>query len=518
MKHTPLLSRRAFNTGVAAGLAGAALPFAPIRAQESTPASHPRGGVLRVGILGSGTEETLDPIDVSSMAKYLRATVAYEPLITIDAGELQYVLAEEATPNDDGSVWTFTLKEGIAFQNGQPLTAEDALYNFVSNPSPFALAYLTFLLNIDPEQSRVVDDRTFEVALLSPDGAFPNNLWALSIVPGGMTDTQTVVNGTSPFTLESFTPGDRAVYKRIDQPWRGDHQAYLDGIEVVVINDADARFNALMAGQIDVAVQISASHGQQILANDDFALMPIVSGTRHTPGFTMRWDTPPFDDPEVRLALRLAVDRQQMLDTIGFGRGSLGADTHCVDSLYYDTALTPRERDFDRAKSIIEAKGLAGTPIEIYTSPAEIGFVETSTLFAETLNQLGFEATLNVVPADAFWMNLGTLADAPLKSSVSALASFLEFATYTFLTNGAFNYAGYSNPEVDAMIQAAIATLDGEERRTIVYDLQAYLWEDGPDIVPVVLDTYHGLRAGVSGITTPVTAQYPDLKWAYIAE
>lgn len=511
------LTRRSFTSGVVLGLAGAwTLPFAAVRAQEGTPEISD-GGVLRIGILGSGTQETLDPVDVSTMAAWVRATTAYETLTIIDNGQVVNVLAESITPNDDATVWTVRLREGITFHDGSPLTAADGLANFVANPSPFALWYHAYLTNVNPETSRVIDDLTFEIGLLSPNGTFPDSLWTLHIMPEGFADFATATNGTGPYTVESFTPGDRAIFARVENSWRAD-QAHLDGIEIIVINEPEARYNALVSGQIDVAVQLSATHALQLSTMDDFDLVPIVSGSRHTPGFTMRVDTPPFDDPEVRLAMRLAIDRRQIVDTVGFGFGEVVADTFVVGGRYYNDALVPREQDLDRARSIIQTKGLAGASVEILTSTAEAGFIETSTLYAESLNAIGLDATLNIVPPDTFWSDLGALIQAPLKSSVAGLPSYLEYAAYAYATEGAFNFSGYSSPEMDELIATAIATLDEEERQRIAHRIQEILWEDGPDVVPAVLDANHGTRAGVGGITTPTVANYTVFTDAYINE
>lgn len=512
------LNRRMLMAGSAAALALTTVDIS--RSQEASPAPTQAGGSLRAAFVGNGSTETLDPADPSSNLAWARILTAYEPLATIRDGAISMVLAESITPNMDGSVWSIRLREGITFHNGRPLTTEDVLATFTAHPSPFAASYFPVIATVSAEDSVIVSDTELALALSTPTGNFIDFLASIMVIPADATleSLQTAVNGTGPFILEQFEPGNVASYRRNPAYWGpAERQPLLDTLDLVQLNDSAARLNALLAGQIDVACGLGVAEGAQLEATSGFGLLSAGNGTKYTPGIVLRTDRTPFDDPEIRNAVRMAIDRQAVLDTLGMGRGTIAADTFVVDGLYSNPDLTPATYDPDKARTIVEAAGLTGTPVDILTSPVDAGLVELATLFSETLTTIGFEATLEVAPAESFWLNMGSLADATAKSMVSGVNSYLEYASFSYLPGAVFNLSGYDNAEVTTLIEEAIAETDFAARLDIAQQVQAILSTDGPDIVPVALPSHHGLREGISGIQTDLGEQFPTFGRAWVA-
>ncbi|MGC4105848.1 MAG: ABC transporter substrate-binding protein [Thermomicrobiales bacterium] len=515
---TPPLNRRTLIAGSAAALTLTALNT--VQAQDASPVAGQASGSLRAAFVGNGSTETLDPADPSSNLAWARILSVYEPLATIRDGAIAMVLAESITPNADGSVWSIRLRKGVTFHSGRPLTTADVLATFTAHPSPYAASYFPVITTVSAADSVIVSETEIDLALSTPMGSFIDFLPSIMVIPADATleSLQTAVDGTGPFMLEQFEPGNIASYRRNPTYWGpAEQQPLLDTLDLVQLNDSAARLNALLAGQIDVACGLGVAEGAQLEATSGFSLLPAGHSTKYTPGIVLRTDRPPFDNPEVRNAVRMAIDRKAVLDTLGMGRGRITADTFVVDGLYSSPNLTPAPYDPDKARMIVEAAGLKGTPVDILTSSVDAGLVELATLFSESLTTIGFDATLEVAPAESFWLNMGSLADATAKSMVSGVNSYLEYASFSYLPGAVFNLSGYDNADVTALIGEANAATNFAERQKIAHQVQVILSTDGPDIVPVALFSNHGIRDGVSGIQTDLSGQFPTFGRAWIA-
>ena len=392
------IGRRDFMRGAAAlGLSMGIV--SPLVAQE-TPK---RGGRLRVGMVGGGTSETLDPNRSLNEIDIARTHVLFDQLTDIGpGGEIVNVLAEEFSPNADGSVWKIRVRSGVTFHDGSPLRAQDVAYSFryILDPETKSQGAkeLTFL---QPQNVRAVDDTTVELELDQPIVMLPVVLSsrAIYMFKEGTKDFEQPI-GTGAFKFEKWTRAERSLFSRHDGYWRNG-RPHLDELEIIAIDDASARVNALAAGQIDAlrpsGPETCESGGGQSEPRDAEQAL----GRLHVPVHVCR--RPPFDDPMVREAMRLLVDRQQIVDNALLGFGRVGNDLSNWFDTDYAGELPQRAHDPEKARDLLKKAGHDNLSISLATSDVAVGMVDSSTLIAEQAKQAGVTVNIDKAPADQYW-------------------------------------------------------------------------------------------------------------------
>ena len=248
-----------------------------------------------------------------------------EPLIVLTPeAQPVVVLAEELTPNPKATEWTLRIKQGITFHNGKPLTVDDVIYTFqqILNPKAPASA-AAGLASIDAKAMTKLDPYTVRIPCSTPFATLGQALAIpgySDIIPVGYDVTAPV--GTGPFRLKSFSPGTQSVFVRNDNYWQTG-LPYLDEIVITDYSDETSQVNALLAGQVDVVNLLSEDVISEVQGESKNVLVSAGGGWNP---FTMRVDTGTFADVRIRQAMRLVVDRQQMLDLVFGGFGTLGND------------------------------------------------------------------------------------------------------------------------------------------------------------------------------------------------
>jgi peptide/nickel transport system substrate-binding protein len=501
------LSRREFvKTAVAGSLAAGAggllsgcgiSPTATFAAHQQVSGPPRRGGTLRAAITGGSSADTLDPLIAVSNADFSRIDNLYEPLLglTPDA-EPVFVLADELTPNADATQWTLRLKQGITFHNGKSLTADDVIYTFqtVLNPkSPGDSAAL--LASLDAKGMRKLDPYTVLIPCTAPFAILPQALAIpgySDIIPVGYNPAQPV--GTGPFKLQSFTPGTQSTFVRYDGYWQTG-LPYLDEVVITDYADATSQVNALLAGEVDVVNLLSAdvvdvveSQGKNVLVSEGGGWNP----------FTMRVDIAPFSDNRVREALRLVVDRPQMLEILFGGRGTLGNDVFGVWSSDYDHGLPQRHQDLDKARSLWKAAGMDGTTVALVTSDIGQGTVQAAQVLAQQASAAGISVSVRQVTVDEFF---GT---SYLKWVFAQDYWYFNFylpqVALATLPAAPFNETHFDNPAYIKLYQQAIATIDDAKRQQLAYEMQQIDYTEGGYIIPFFPPVIDGYGTNVNGL------------------
>lgn len=326
----PRVSRRVvLSAGVAA--AAAAIPPAKATAGPAADAVHSRRralsaprGTLRLGFEDQG-RWSLDPSSPDRLSAVLNAL--YNRLVRHDEQGLpapELAVAWEANPVADA--WTFTLREGVTFHDGRPLTSQDVAYTLrhildpeVGSPGAAVLEIVA------ADRLETPDDRTIVVRLAQPHADFPLLMlhYAAYIIPDGSGATvgQTGI-GTGPFRLEELTVGNGVSLVANDRYWGG--TPALAQIRGIGIAEADARVNALLADQVDILYDFNPAAAEVVGQNPDYIVREFPSGGWIA--LVMRTDRAPFDDARVRQAMKLVVDRPAMLQAVLQGRGAVGGD------------------------------------------------------------------------------------------------------------------------------------------------------------------------------------------------
>lgn len=482
-------SRRDVLKGALAGsavLAGGALlaacgPGASTTSAGASPTPK-RGGNLRVAILGGSSSDTLDANGEVVQPDAIRVMALYNSLVRLDTNaKLVMDLAEQIVPNADASIWTIHLKKGITFHNGKDLTADDVIFTFrrIANPaSPMVGA--TGLGPVDLSALKALDPLTVQVPMKLPFASFPEQISAaynFGVVPVGYDPKNPV--GTGPFKFQSFTPGQQSVFVRNPNYYKPG-LPYLDQLTIIDSFASDtAAFNALQGGQVDVYTQATLALAAQVKGST--SLKSVVSLAGQWTPFTMRVDTPPFDDVRVRQAFRLIVKRQQLIDQSLSGFGAIGNDTFSQWDPCFDSSLH-RDQDLEQAKSLLQQAGHAGLSVELVTSDFAAGVVQAAQVFAQQAQGAGVTVKVRQVPVGTFYGP--SYLRWPFAQDFWAYSPFLSQVAQGMLVNSPYNETHWSDPAYVSLYNQANATVDASAQCAIVHQMQKIDFEKGGLIIP----------------------------------
>ena len=517
----PRLSRRELLR--AAVLAGVSIPIlgaVGCTSGSTTPstsasasASIKRGGALRAAISGGSSADTLDAQAAITTIDFARIFQLNEPLIGFGAdAHLVPILAEELTPSSDAKTWTLRLRKGITFHNGKPLTADDVIYSFQRIVNPKApLPGATPLSAVDVAGMKKLDSLTVQIPCKTPYAILDQTVanYYYNIVPKGYDPKKPV--GTGPFKFQSFTPGQQSTFVRNQNYWESG-QPYVDTVVISDFADETAQLNALNGGQADMVNQLSAS-GADSLATSG-------AGSVVSPGggwvpFTMRVDAAPFNDPKVRQAFRLLVDREQMMQVVFGGHGTVGNDVFSIYDPSYDTSLPQRQHDPEQAKSLLKAAGHDGLTLDLVTSDIAQGSTSMATVLAQQAKQAGVTVNLQKVTVSDFY------GPQYLKWVFAQDFSFFQYylpsVAQFFVPTGPYNETHYDNPQYTSLFNQALSTVDVSKRTDIVHQMQQIDYTDGGYIIPLFPPVIDGVSSQVHGIEpTKTGAPLNNYNWRQV--
>ena len=482
----------AVTTGLFAGL--------PTTSLAATKAK--KGGQFRLGVVGS-TNDILDGQSIVAKADQARLMAGFETLLAFDSDftpQKKYGLADFVDVKSTTQT-VVRLKKGITFHDGKTVTADDLLYSWerlldakLALPSYKALTEF-----MDPAQNRKIDKYTVEFNLKKPTVGFKNTLagYTLTVVPKGYTREGKQI-GTGPYKVASFTPGRESRHVRNKNYWKVG-RPYFDEVIIQDFADKTALVNALLSGQIDAAVDIPLTSIDQIKANSDFGVNEVSGGAWLC--MAMMTDRAPFNDARVRQAMRLVVNRPEILNRALQGHGEIGNDLFGrIDQFYNANKYPQRVQDIAKATSLLQAAGYSTSkPLEIdLPAPDDTGgLIPMAQAFAEQAKALGGILKVTAKAMDsAYWDT--TYAKVPFYTSywspraylaqIGATAGYGE--TLYEKTNTAYN---------DLYLQAS-GEGDDAKRLAIVKQLQKFDYEDGAYIIPVFNAFADAYKTKVKGI------------------
>lgn len=463
-----------------------------------------RGGRLRTGHVGGGNVESLNPLILPNIIDVARAQQLYDLLFIPDRDlKVQPRLAESVEPNRDATVWRLKLRAGVTFHDGKPFGADDVLYTWQTILDPKSKAEGRSTLEpLDLRATKRVSDSEIEVHLKRPIGDLPRLLSQrqLYVIPDGMKDFAKP-NGTGPFRFVKWTQGERSLFRRFDGYW-GDGGPYVDEVEMISIPDANARSNALLGGQVDAIEQLDFNLAKQFESND--AVQIVQTNSPSAPAMTMRMDVPPFDDPRVRQAFRLAADREKLVANALLGYGSIGNDLLGKGFPSYDDQLPQREYDPEQAKSLLSAAGHDGIKVSIGTARGVIpGLFESATAFAEQAKPAGIQVQLDQLQPDSYFNpNDRYLSKRAAFYQTFWPISFEQHATDALLADAPFRgETEWSKPGWDKAFRKAQGIADEDRRNAVYSDLQKGLYDDGGYLVWGFSDLVDAASSKVKDIT-----------------
>lgn len=467
-----------------------------------------RGGRLRVGIAGGSAQDSIDAHLATDNTDIARVYNLYDRLVDFSlAYKVENSLAESVKPNDNADVWTITLRKGVKFHDGSPVTAEDVIFSLTritdpDDPKTGAAALPT----LERDKLKAIDERTAELSFSDPLVNLPDILaeYYNGIVPKGYDPEKPI--GTGPFMFKEFEPGVRSLFVRNNDHWRDD-EPFVDELEILNFPDDTARVNALLGGQVDAISQLPPSQVKVVNAYDHLDVLESESGMWLP--FTMRVDKAPFDDKRVRQAFRLIVDRQQMVDQALSGYGSVANDLYGRYDPAYAEDLPQREQDIAKAKELLAAAGHGdGLEVELVTAEINAGVVEAAEVFAEQAKEAGVTVKLNRV--NDFYAE-GQYLEYTFSQDFWSARNYLSQAAQCAFENSPFNETHWSDEEWTEIVKKASATVDDKERTKLLHQAQEIEYERGGYIIwgnPTVVDAFStkvkGFKPFVGG--HPLTA------------
>jgi peptide/nickel transport system substrate-binding protein len=439
------------------------------------------GGSLRVGVAGGGADDSIDAHKLATVPDISRAFQLYEPLAGRNTdSEFELVLAESIEPEKRGAqTWTIRLRDGVTFHNGKPVTADDVLFSLgrIIDPKDpkTGAASIGYM---DLKRSRKLDTRTVRIQLKFPNVGFPDDLgqYFNSIVPTDYDPKKPV--GTGPFKYDSFVPGERTVFVKNPDYWR-EGLPRVDEVVIIDFPDDTPRLNALLSGQVDAITNLPPGQIAQVKSNDQFKVL--ISETGGWQPFTMRVDKAPFDDVRVRQAMRLVVDRDQMIAQVLSGQGRVANDLYSPYDPAYDRDLPQRKQDLDQAKSLLRQAGQADLRVELVTSPVFQGIVEAAQVLAEQAKGAGVAVKVRKVDPGTFYGD--NYLQWAFAQDFWATRTYLSQVAQGTLPDSPFNETHWKDPEFLDLIAQARAELDDAKRTDLLKQAQKIEWERGGLIV-----------------------------------
>lgn len=482
---TLLTTRRSLLVGAGAFSAAAALGLAPrgAWAQEAAPR---RGGTFGLAVADFDTADTLDPqVNETRFMMQLQYQLRNCLIEVGPGGKLVPELATEWGSNPDLTAWTFKIRPGVEFHNGKTLDAEDVVYSINLHRGEKTISEAKALTEI----TEVKATAPGEVTLAAPNAGFPSlmSLVNLLIVPAGDAEFDKGI-GTGGYTLESYEPGVGSKVKRFANYWK-EGRAWFDEVETRCIADVNARTTALQTGEIDAMAFVDTTTADLLASAPGLKLIQ-TKGKQHY-AFSMNCKDPLFIDPNVRMAMKLAIDRQEMLDKILSGRGSIANDQPISEAYeYHNPNLEQHSYDPEKAKALLEKAGVAGLTVPLHVADTPFtGATNMAQLYADQAAKAGITIEVKREPDDGYWSSIwGKRPIFATKWSGRVNEDVMLTTAYAREAIGGWNETSWDNAAFNSALVAARGEKDEARRKELYWECQRLISEDGGMVAPVWAD------------------------------
>lgn len=476
------ISRRGVLRGASAlGAAALVTPFGAPLAQ----AQPKKGGILRMGIKAGSTTDSYDPGTWDQVFVQVFAAGRHCYLTEIAAdGSLAPEIAESWEASADAATWRFKVRSGVTFHSGKSVTAEDvaASINFHRGPDSKSAAKPI----VDPISDIAVDGDTVVFTLQAGNADFPFLMsdYHLPIMPkSGDTIDPSSSDGCGGYVVDSFEPGVSARLTRNPNYWKAD-RAHFDGLEILAIIDPAARQNALITGEVDVIDAVDLNTVSLLQRAPGIVVLPSTGNQHYV--FPMDARAAPFSDNNVRLALKHAIDRQEMVDKILSGYGSVGND-HPIgpSNPYYAADLEQNFYDADKAKFHLKQAGMDSLKVQLSAADAAFaGAVDAAVLYSEKAAAAGIEIEVLREPNDGYWDNVWLKK--PWCASYWGGRPTADWMFSTAYAAGApWNESYWDNARFNELLLSARSELDEAKRKDQYYEMQMICSKEGATITPM---------------------------------
>jgi len=457
-----------------------------------------KGGVLKMGLGGGESTDSLDPAQALAQVAFHIIRCYGETLLDVNPdGSLDMRLAETVSSSPDAKTWTFRIRQGVKFHDGSVMTPNDVLETMRrhsdENSKSGALGIMKGIADMRVEG----DDFIVDLVEANADLPYLMSDYHLVIQPNGGLNDPAAGIGTNAYKVVEQEPGVRYAFEKFADYW-DPSRGHFDRIEMAVINDATARNSALQSGQVHIVNQV-APKVAKLLDRAPGLSVQNVSGRGHYV-FIMHCDTAPFDNPDLRMALKYAINREEMVEKILQGYGTVGNDIP-INAAYplFDDTIPQRQYDPEKAAEYYKKSGHDGSPIVLRVSEVAFpGAIDAAQLFQESAKACGIPLEISREPADGYWSEVWNKqpfcasywGGRPVQDQMYATA---------YLSTADWNDTRFKNEKFDALLVQAKGELDQEKRKALYREMADILRDEGGLICPMFNDFVEGVRDDVQG-------------------
>jgi len=476
------MNRREFiQLSIAAGLTAASADSA-FAAATATGAK--KGGSFKMAVGHGGTKDTLDPATWQDQFTADVGQIIGNDLVAIDQkNTAQPDLAESFEPSDGAKKWIFKLKKGVTFHNGKTLTADDvvATYNYHRDEKSKS-AVKSALGGVADVKADGPNTVVFTLKDASADFPYVTSDYHLPIFAAkdGKIDFASGI-GTGPFVMDKFDPGVKFTAHR-NPNYHHSEGPYFDDIELLSITDVAARQNALLTGQVHYADRVDLKTINQLKRRKDVKITE-VTGFGHYVA-PMNCTVKPFDDVNVRQALKYAINRDELVKKVLYGYGTPGDDVPLAPSIKYATAPEPKYHyDPDKAKSLLKTAGITNLKVDLSSADtAFAGAVDAALLIKASAKKAGIDINIIKEPNDSYWDVVWMKKPWCMSYWAGRPTADWMFTT-AYAAEAAWNDTFWKNAKFNDLLKSARAEIDDKKRADMYAEMQQILHDDGGVVV-----------------------------------
>lgn len=479
--------------GVAMSAGGLVLGRAT-RAVAATPTS---GGHLKAAGWSSSTADTLDPAKASLSTDYVRCCALYNRLTFLNKDGVTQMELAESIDTADAKVWTVKLRSGVTFHDGKTLSSADVVFSLKRHLDKDIGSKVNSIAK-QITDVKAVDPLTVEITLANPNADLPTilSMHHFMIVQDGTTDFSKGI-GTGAFKLETFEPGVKSIFVKNPDYFKP-QGPYLDSFEYFAISDDNARVNALLSGDIQLAASIKPRSMKLIETQPGFVLSQTTSG--NYTNLNIRLDLEPGSKMDFVQGMKSLVNREAIQKSVMRGLAEVANDQPISPAnIYHNAELKPKAYDPEKAKFHFEKSGLLGQAIPVIASEAAGGSVDIATVVQQAGAEIGMNLDVQRVPSDGYWSNYWLKAPVHFGNINPRPTADILFSLL-YASDAPWNESQYKSAKFDSMLVEARGSLDQAKRKEIYGEMQVMVAEEAGTIIPVYISNVDAITEKVKGL------------------
>lgn len=503
---------RAAALGVTTALATSLLAEAGVAAEPKN------GGSAKFGLAHGATTDTGDPAGYPDTATQVPFWGGMSNSLTeVDAkGNIVADVVEAMEPSNGAATWAFTIRKGVTFHNGKSLTPADIIASFQHHMGANSKSAAKSLLkSIKDLKADGADKVIFTLDGPNADWPYICSDYHLPIMPAnpdGSADWQSNVR-TGPFVFKHWEPGVRAELTK-NPNYHKSGKPHFDEVTFLSLSDLTARTNALTTGQVDWMMRCDLKTLNLLKKNPKIKVTETTGYGHYV--FPMFTDTPPFNDNNVRLALKYALNREEIFKKVFLGHGLIGNDQPIAPSVKFGIKTPPQYAyNPDKSKFYLKKAGLSNLKVDLSTNDSIFnGAVDAAVLFQESAKACNIDINVVREPADGYWDNVW-LKKPFIADYWSGRPTCDWMFTAVYSKGAAWNETHYDNDKFNQLLVQARGETDDKKRAGMYAEMQQMVHDDG-GLINLVFNSY--VEAGSSKLAHNAIAPNWECDGLKIAE